>query len=185
MPFGREGSNPSGAIPRYHMVMRLHEMTEEEAHALLGTTPQSTEQDVKAAYRALTKQLHPDVGGSFAAFTNLSRALQTIRQARSQKSQAALQRIYADTELDPGRPMGGSGRGGSVAVGSAVDVVVPTTGEKLYSGIVQRRRHAGIDGWVFDVQVAKAYANDYQDEVGQTSQNIAASWLRPAPALPY
>src|SRR5205823_8224956 len=53
---------------------RSPDMTPEEAYAVLGLTPGSDAETIRAAHRRLMKQLHPDHGGTDYLATKINRA---------------------------------------------------------------------------------------------------------------
>jgi curved DNA-binding protein CbpA len=49
-------------------------MSKEEAYAVLGLKPNSSEKEIRAAHRRLMKQYHPDRGGSDYLAAKLNQA---------------------------------------------------------------------------------------------------------------
>jgi curved DNA-binding protein CbpA len=71
---GRPGEFPrglDGALPK--------------AYVTLGVLPSAPRTVIEAAYRALAKGAHPDVGGSEARMQALNAAMATIRKERGWK----------------------------------------------------------------------------------------------------
>jgi curved DNA-binding protein CbpA len=50
----------------------------ESHYDVLGVPPGASSQEIKGAYRALSKRLHPDRGGSAEAFARLTAAAETL-----------------------------------------------------------------------------------------------------------
>lgn len=53
-------------------------MTREEAHRVLGTTELTSEEDIRACYRALAQQFHPDKGGDEEQFKRIKAAYELL-----------------------------------------------------------------------------------------------------------
>jgi hypothetical protein len=71
---GRREHVHEDARPRQGAPRQSQAMTDEEAHQILGLRPGATEEDVRAAHRALMKRLHPDQGGSTWLATKINEA---------------------------------------------------------------------------------------------------------------
>ena len=56
-------------------------MTRAEALGVLGLEVGATEEQVKAAYRSLSKRVHPDAGGSTTLFLRLQEAYERLTEA--------------------------------------------------------------------------------------------------------
>ena len=50
-------------------------------HAVLGCRPDSTQDEIRSAYRSLAKTAHPDAGGDAATFARLTAAYDALREA--------------------------------------------------------------------------------------------------------
>jgi DnaJ family protein C protein 19 len=57
-------------------------MSAEEAYRLLGLSPGATEDDIKAAYRRLMGQVHPDKGGSDYLAAKINQAKDVLMKGR-------------------------------------------------------------------------------------------------------
>lgn len=57
-------------------------MTVEEAYRVLGLAPGASDDDIKAAYRRLMAQLHPDKGGSDYLAAKINAAKDTLLKRR-------------------------------------------------------------------------------------------------------
>lgn len=62
--FSKRGQNEQGQAQSGQRTPATSAMTEEEAYRVLGLEAGASEDDVKAAYRRLMGQAHPDHGGS-------------------------------------------------------------------------------------------------------------------------
>jgi molecular chaperone DnaJ len=56
-----------------------------DAYAVLGVTPQASNAEIKAAYRALVKCHHPDAGGDEKRILALNAAWEVLRDAQSRR----------------------------------------------------------------------------------------------------
>ncbi len=72
---GWRGDEESGERESQSPASSSGAMTEDEARKILGVGPDASEKDIKAAYKRLMAQLHPDRGGSdyLAAKVNLAK----------------------------------------------------------------------------------------------------------------
>jgi DnaJ-like protein len=70
---GRPGSRKSARSPPPGVTM-----SKEEAYAVLGLKPNSSEKDIRAAHRRLMKQYHPDHGGSDYLAAKINQAKDTL-----------------------------------------------------------------------------------------------------------
>jgi len=62
--FGKRGQNGQGDGQNRSRSPSKSAMTAEEAYRILGLAPGASDDDIKAAYRRLMGQMHPDHGGS-------------------------------------------------------------------------------------------------------------------------
>lgn len=90
-PLREDDSSPDSPVsaPRSHDA--VHSL-EGDPYAILGLSPQATAAEIKAAYRALVKCHHPDVGGDQERIVALNAAWKVLRDEHSR-------RLY-----DAGRP---------------------------------------------------------------------------------
>jgi DnaJ-domain-containing protein 1 len=58
----------------------LPESTHRPWHTVLGLSPEAANEEIDRAYKRLAKRLHPDLGGSAAAFHELQDAYQAAKQ---------------------------------------------------------------------------------------------------------
>jgi hypothetical protein len=70
---GKSGSRKSAGSPPPGAAM-----SKEEAYAVLGLKPDSSEKDIRAAHRRLMKQYHPDHGGSDYLAAKINQAKDTL-----------------------------------------------------------------------------------------------------------
>ncbi|MBM3621823.1 MAG: molecular chaperone DnaJ [Alphaproteobacteria bacterium] len=68
----RERASREEAPPRHDR--RSDAMSREEARAVLGVTPDASEEEIKAAHRRLMRKVHPDQGGSDELASRVNRA---------------------------------------------------------------------------------------------------------------
>ena len=57
-----------------------------DPYTILGVSPNSSDQEIKSAYRKLAKQHHPDTGGDQQRFAEISSAYDSIKNAESRQN---------------------------------------------------------------------------------------------------
>ncbi|MEB3330631.1 MAG: DnaJ domain-containing protein [Candidatus Sericytochromatia bacterium] len=75
-------------------------------YARLGVSPQATEREIKAAYRALAKRLHPDLGGDAAALAAVNVAADVLLDATRRAAYDADRRVSPGPSSGPGDAAG-------------------------------------------------------------------------------
>lgn len=77
----KKSSTPRGALSTRAEQTPNWDST--DLYSILGLTPQATYDQIKAAYRKLAKQHHPDQGGDGSVFAKLGKAYETLIDPRS------------------------------------------------------------------------------------------------------
>ena len=75
----------AGRKDRARQLGRALDAAAPQAYVALGVLPSAPRAVIEAAYRALAKDAHPDVGGSEARMRALNAAMTTIRKERGWK----------------------------------------------------------------------------------------------------
>jgi molecular chaperone DnaJ len=85
-------------------------------YQVLGVTPQASGAEIKAAYRALVKQHHPDAGGDDTTILALNAAWEVLGD---RERRAAFDRHYGSVGLVDATTPGGSARSSRASEGAA------------------------------------------------------------------
>ena len=80
-----------------------------DPYAVLGISPTATAAEIKAAYRALVKQHHPDAGGDAAAMLALNAAFEVLGDGERRRAHDR-NRTSAETVASAASDMAGAGR---------------------------------------------------------------------------
>lgn len=93
---------------------------QDDYYARLGVSPQATEREIKAAYRALAKKLHPDLGGDAARLAAVNEAADVLLdETRRGAYDFERKRAQAGQPGSAPRPPGGARKAGEPAKGGA------------------------------------------------------------------
>lgn len=66
-------------------------------YEILGVTLKATQGQIQISWRALSREFHPDRGGSADKFADLSRAYAVLRDPKSRKAYDAAQELFTDS----------------------------------------------------------------------------------------
>lgn len=144
----------------------------QDPYRVLGVSRGAPDEVVRAAYRALARQHHPDLGGDAVRMATVNRAWSILRDP-------ARRRLF-DRRLDPSRAMAGVARD-PVYAGDA-------RGPRAGSTVLDFGRHAGrsireiaaIDPDYLEWLVRTPSGRAFGDEIGECLENASAAWQQPA-----
>ena len=106
---GLEGPHPPALSRRQHDPLAVQA---EDPYAVLGVTPAASAAEIKAAYRALVKQHHPDAGGDAARIVALNAAWEVLGDTERRRRHDGLRAATA-------APSAAAGPAASSATGKA------------------------------------------------------------------
>jgi curved DNA-binding protein CbpA len=123
-------------------------------YEVLGVNPASTQSEIKAAYRARAKTLHPDKGGSVLAFAELSNAYEVLSDPEKRAA-------YDNDGTINGEHVGQENRQALTFIDQLL--------EALMQGVFQS---AGDGDPIVTSDLAQALRNDVQRRITELAANI-------------
>src|SRR5688572_309581 len=115
------------------------EWFEKDYYKALGVSESASEKEIKAAYRRLSKQHHPDSGGDEEKFKEVSAAWDVLGDAAKRKEYDEVRRL-GPMAAGFGGPGGGAGNFGGFRVDDLGDL------GDLFGGLFNRGRRRGPAG---------------------------------------
>jgi molecular chaperone DnaJ len=142
------------------MGVRLpHSSVTVDPYRVLGVTPQASGAEIKAAYRALVKQHHPDAGGDATTILALNAAWEVLGDP---ERRAAFDQRFGSVGVEGARPMGRRANGAK-AKGSPADH--EALGRWMGSVYAPIDRYLGQVINPFAAQLKELSADPYDDQL--------------------